>query len=54
VDRQLTAGSLSAHLVGADLWRIRIRGREVVRRLYVAVREPDWGTVPPTIHEVSV
>ena len=25
-----------------------------MRRLYVAVREPDWGTVPPTIDEVSV
>lgn len=54
MDRQLTAGSLSAQLVGADLWRVRIRGREVVRRLYVAIREPDWGTVPPAIDEVSV
>ena len=54
MDRRLTAGSLSAHLVGADLWRVRIRGREVVRRLYVAVREPDWKTVPPTIDEISV
>ena len=54
MDRRLTAGSLSADLVGADLWRVRIRGREVVRRLYVAVREPDWGTVPPTIDAVSV
>jgi hypothetical protein len=54
VQRQLTAGSLSVQLAGADLWRVRIRGREVARRLYVAVREPDWGTVPPVIDDVTV
>ena len=44
--RLLQAGPLTAVLEGGDLRYVAVGGREVVRRLYVAVRDRDWGTVP--------
>jgi D-apionolactonase len=50
----LHAGSFSAELVGADLRLIRFCDVEVVRRITVAVRDPEWGTAPATVEHISV
>ena len=42
----LAAGPLSAVFEEGQLVDIRWRGREVLRRIYAAVRDRDWGTVP--------
>lgn len=47
--RLLTAGPLSCWLAGADLRQITVDGIEVVQRLYAAVRDRRWGTVPPRV-----
>jgi hypothetical protein len=44
--RTLRAGPVTARLEGRDLRYVRIGGVEVVRRLYAAVRDENWGTVP--------
>jgi D-apionolactonase len=44
--RTLRAGPVTAQLEGRDLRYVRIGGVEVVRRLYVAVRDENWGTIP--------
>ncbi len=41
-------------LEGADLRHLRLGQREVVRRLYVAVRDAHWNTVPPEIADLRV
>jgi D-apionolactonase len=45
--RHLAAGPVEALFDGADLRRIRVGGREVVRRMYTAVRDVNWDTVLP-------
>lgn len=45
---RLTAGPVQALFDGADLRRIRVGGREIVRRMYTAVRDVNWDTVLPT------
>ncbi len=52
--RELRAGPLSSLLEGIDLRYVRVGGVEVVRRLFVAVRDAAWGTVPPQVSEVAV
>ncbi len=47
----LTAGPLSLELDGDDVRAVRFGGREVLRRLYVGVRTPDWATVPGHVRE---
>lgn len=42
----VSGGGWSAELHGADLRRLEFRGRPVLQRLYVAVRDPTWNTVP--------
>lgn len=44
----LTAGALRAKLDGPDLRWISLNDTELARRIYVAVRDPNWGTVKPT------
>ncbi|QDV34727.1 hypothetical protein [Tautonia plasticadhaerens] len=51
---RLRAGPLSAVLDGGDLRSIRLGGVEYIRRLHVAVRDRDWGTVPASISGRSV
>lgn len=43
---ELHAGPLSATFEQGQLININWHGREVLRRIYVAVRDRDWGTVP--------
>jgi hypothetical protein len=45
--RPVTAGRLTALFDGADLRRIRLGDREIVRRIYTAVRDVNWDTVLP-------
>jgi hypothetical protein len=44
--RTLRAGPVTCQLWGPDLRYLKRDGREVVRRLYVAVRDPNWNTIP--------
>lgn len=43
--RPLRAGPLSLVLEAGDVRGVKLRGREVIRRIYGAVRDRDWGTV---------
>ena len=45
----LRSGPLSAVLDGCDLVDIRWGGAEVVQRLYVAVRDEVWNTIPARV-----
>ena len=44
--RSFRAGPLTFEYEGGELRYVRLGDREVIRRLYVAVRDHDWGTVP--------
>jgi hypothetical protein len=44
--RELRAGPLTALLDGIDLRYVRIGSLEVVRRIYMAVRDQNWNTIP--------
>ena len=50
----LRAGPVSLSLSGCDLRRIVLCGREVIQRMYVAVRDRTWGTAPNRIVEQTV
>jgi len=52
--RELTAGPLTAQLEGIDLRYVRFGGIEVVRRLFVAIRDAAWGTIPPQVSGLEV
>lgn len=43
---RLRAGPLSMEYESGDLRYIKLRDREVVRRLYAATRDRNWGTLP--------
>jgi D-apionolactonase len=47
--RPLRAGPVSLFLDGIDLRYLRIGGTELVRRVYTAVRDVDWDTVPGAV-----
>lgn len=50
----LRSGPLSAVLDGCDLVDIRWGGAEVVQRLYVAVRDEVWNTIPARVSACHV
>ncbi len=50
----LRAGPLSLLFTDGDLRTLSVGGVEVVRRIYVAVRDHDWGTVPATLHDFTL
>ena len=52
--RPLRAGPVTVLLDGIDLRYLRIGDTELVRRVYAAVRDVDWDTVPAEISELSV
>lgn len=52
--RPLRAGPLSAVLDGAELRWIRLGDIEVLRGIYVAIRDPWWHTVPGIVEELQV
>ncbi|MEP7024726.1 MAG: hypothetical protein ABJB47_13195, partial [Actinomycetota bacterium] len=52
--REVRAGPLTALLVDGDLRSVRLGGVELVQRIYLAVRDLDWNTLPGEITDVSV
>jgi len=52
--RALRAGPLSLVLEGGDLRDIRLGDRVALDRVYVAVRDPNWGTVPAVYSNVRL
>jgi hypothetical protein len=50
----LKAGPLSLYLEGGGLRYIRFGDREILRRVYVAVRDRNWGTVPPELSQLQI
>ena len=50
----LRAGPLSLYFQNGDLRYISAAGSEVLRRAYVAVRDPNWGTVPAALSQLKV
>jgi len=50
----LRAGPLSLMLEDGDLRYIRLGDHEIVRRIYVAVRDHNWGTISPDYTHISV
>lgn len=51
--RELRAGPLTALLEEGDLRYISVDGVEVVRRIYVAVRDEVWNTIPAAYSDVA-
>jgi D-apionolactonase len=49
---ELRAGPLTMLLESCELLSIRLGDREVIRRIYAAVRDRNWGTVPAVFSEV--
>lgn len=52
--RALRAGPLTLLLEGGDLRYIRLGDREVLRRVYVAVRDANWGTIPAVYAHLQI
>ena len=50
----LEAGPISCVLANGDLRSIRVDGEEVVQRLYFALRDGNWGTIPATLRDLTV
>jgi hypothetical protein len=51
---ELRAGLLSAVLEDGMLRNIRFEGQELVRGVYVAVRDKNWGTIPCDIQFINI
>ena len=49
----LRAGSITGVLEGGDLRDVRLGGIELVRRIYVAVRDENWDTIPAQLTDLS-
>ncbi|MGI8783298.1 MAG: hypothetical protein ACR2L2_06580 [Acidobacteriota bacterium] len=54
VQRVLRAGSLSVTFEEGDLVRVCWGNEEILRRIYVAVRDRNWGTVPRRLTGLNV
>ena len=50
----LRAGPLSLIYEDGDLRYIRVNDREILRRVYVAIRDRNWGTVLPRLSNVKM
>ena len=50
----MRAGPLTAVLDGVDLRYVRLGDTELVRRIYVAVRDRNWNTIPGVASEVEI
>ena len=51
---ELRAGPLSLAYQGGDLKSIRLGDREILRRIYVAIRDRNWGTVLPQFSNLQM
>ncbi|MBW3631967.1 MAG: hypothetical protein KY456_02955, partial [Chloroflexi bacterium] len=54
VPRDLRAGPVTARLLGRDLRNVRFGGTEIAQRVYVAIRDRNWGTVPGEVSDLTV
>lgn len=52
--RLLNAGPVRIKLAEGELRYLRVNGREVLRRVYFAVRDARWDTVPPNFEVTEV
>lgn len=52
--RLLRAGAVEALLDGVDLRYVRTAGVEAVRRVYLAVRDPNWNTIAGRVSDLEV
>src|SRR5215207_8108753 len=52
--RILQAGPLTMIYENGDLRYIKIGQYEIIRRIYVATRDPNWGTVPNVLSNVRM
>ena len=52
--KALRAGPLSLVYEAGDLRYVKLGDREIVRRIYVAVRDHNWGTVPAVLSNVQI
>ncbi len=50
----LRAGPLSLVYENGDIRTIKLGGYEILRRVYVAIRDHNWGTVSPTLSNVEM
>ncbi|HEU5101567.1 MAG TPA: hypothetical protein VFU22_21240, partial [Roseiflexaceae bacterium] len=50
----LRAGPLSLIYEAGDLRYIRLGEREIIRRIYVAVRDRNWDTLPPVLSNLRI
>jgi hypothetical protein len=50
----LRAGPLTVEFDGGALRWIRCGNREVLRGIYVAIRDPQWANVPGTLTALAV
>jgi len=53
-DLTLTAGALRVELRGVDLFDLRWGGTQIAQRVYVAVRDAPWNTIPGVIERREV
>lgn len=53
VAQRIELGAFVFDLQGPEAIRIRLAGREVVRRVGVRVRDREWDTVPPAVRAAS-
>ena len=51
---QLRAGPLSMIFEAGDLRYIRFGDYEILRRIYVAVRDHNWDTILPQLSDVQI
>ena len=47
-------GGLTATFADGDLFDVRWRGAEVIQRLYLAVRDEEWNTIPARFSNLVV
>jgi len=52
--RALRAGALTLTYDSAGVRWIRFGGHEVLRGIYVGVRDANWRTIPATIHDLTI
>ncbi|MBM3944716.1 MAG: hypothetical protein FJ317_04400, partial [SAR202 cluster bacterium] len=50
----LRAGPVELMLDGPDVRYVRVGGREILRQLYVALRDKEWATIAKTVERLDV
>lgn len=51
---ELRAGPLTAVFTAGELRYLRLGGAEVLRRIYMALRDQNWGTVPAVLSNLTI